>query len=70
MPHMTPEFWAIVVAGALIWWAVTDGINRLEKMLVEIHDSLLTIQGHGELAPWVANQPEPDISDLSDRKRS
>jgi hypothetical protein len=52
---MTPEFWAIIAVGALIWWAVTDGINRIEKLLVGIRESLNSIQNQGELAPWVAN---------------
>lgn len=70
MPHLSPEFWAILVVGALIWWAIADGINRIEKALDELGQSLRTIEHNSEKAPWVANEPEPYIGELGSESRT
>jgi len=66
---MTIEGWVIICIGALMWWALANRAQRIERVLTQIRALLGEVLRDGKLAPWVANQPEPHISEQVDRPR-
>lgn len=65
---MSAEFWAIIIIGALIWWALVDGIQRIEKAMTQLSLSVENINSSVEKAPW-SRVPPPDISELLNKSR-
>ena len=64
MLHLSPEFWAIIGVGFLLWFALGCWMLRMEAILGRLEIHLSAIAEQGDAAPWVANQLEPHISEL------
>jgi hypothetical protein len=66
MSHLSPEFWAIVGVGFLLWSTLAHWALRIEAALGRIETHLGALEQQGETA-WVVNQAGPDVSELGSR---
>ena len=62
---MTIEGWVIIGIGALMWWALVNRAQRIERVLTEIRDLLYDGRSDAKLAPsWphpiAPSQHEPE----------